>query len=88
MAEAAVVAANRAYGYLPRYVAYIDYKAGTSYFLHCFQDLMVLAAAVVVAAAAAVQAEVVVGVADVKLGSWLKMASNYPCLLSRTVAEK
>jgi hypothetical protein len=30
-----------------------------------------------------------VGVAGVvKLGFWLKMESNYPCLLSRTVAEK
>ena len=26
--------------------------------------------------------------AGVKLGFWLKTESNYPCLLSRTVAEK
>jgi hypothetical protein len=29
-----------------------------------------------------------VGVAGMKLGSWLKTESNYPCLLSRTVAER
>jgi hypothetical protein len=29
-----------------------------------------------------------VGVADAKLGSWMKMERNYPRLLSRTVAEK
>jgi hypothetical protein len=29
-----------------------------------------------------------VGVVDGKLGFWLKMESNYPCLLNRNVAEK
>jgi hypothetical protein len=35
-----------------------------------------------------VEEEVEVGVADVKLGFWLKMESNYPCLLIRTVGER
>ena len=45
----------------------------------CFQGLQLLVAGLV-------EEEVEVGVADVKLGFWLKMESNYPCLLSRTVA--
>lgn len=76
---AAAVAASREYGYLPRYGVYISCKVGRSCFLYCFHDLTALAG---------VQAGEAVGVADVKLGFWLKMVSNYPFLLSRTVAGK
>lgn len=74
----AVAVASRAYVYLPRYVAYINCKAGMSqrpdYFLACYQD-----------AGWTVEA---VGVAGESLGSWLMMESNYPCQLSRNGAEK
>lgn len=74
-----VVAANHGYGYLPRCVAYTDCKAGMNCYPGYSPDSMYPAVGQVVE---------VVGVADAKLGFWLKTESNYPCLLSRTVAER
>ena len=54
---------------------------GMSCLASCFQGLQLLVAGLV-------EEVVEVGVADVKLGFWLKMESNYPCLLNRNVAEK
>jgi hypothetical protein len=54
---------------------------GMSCLASCFQGLQLLVAGLV-------EEEVEVGVADVKLGFWLKMESNYPCLLIRTVGER
>ena len=71
--------ANHVSGYLPRCAAYIDYTEGTKCLASCSPGLHLPAAGLVVEE---------VGVADGKLGFWLKMESNYPCLLNRNVAEK
>ena len=75
----AVVGASHGCGYLPRYVAYTGYRVGN----YCSRDCSPMSLL-----PAAGQAAAEVGVADVKLGPWLKMESNYPCLLSRTVVGK
>lgn len=77
----AVVVASRACGYLPRYVACTDYRAGTS----CSPDYC--SPGLHLSLDAGLKGEVV-GVAGGKLGSWLKMENNYPSLLSRNDAEK
>jgi hypothetical protein len=71
--------ANHGCGYLPRCAAYIDYTVERNCLAGCFPGLQHPAAGLV---------EEEVGVADEKLGFWLKMESNYPCLLNRNVAEK
>jgi hypothetical protein len=71
-------AANHGYGYQPRYAACTGYRAGMN-FCPDFHSPD---------SGGAVLSGEVVGVADVTLGFWLKMASNYPSLLSRIVAEK
>jgi hypothetical protein len=78
-----VAVASHACGYLPRYAAYIDYMVGMSCLASCSPGLQLPAAGLVV-----VVVVEEVGVADVKLEFWLKMESNYPCLLNRTVVEK
>lgn len=78
---AAVVAASRAYGYLPRYAAYTGYRVGRS----CSPDYC--SPGLHLSPDAGLQEEAV-GVADGKLGSWQKMVNNYPSLLSRNDAEK
>lgn len=74
----AAVVASRGCGYLPRYVAYRDYKAG----MRCSPDCSPACHR----DAGLTAGEV--GVAGGSLGFGLMRESNYPCQLSRNGGEK